>query len=65
MKNLVVLFLLSGCASNGGKYTAPPACDGVTDVVISAPLPQPTDLQDLVRRRHESERRARCKAQED
>ena len=64
MKQLAVCLLLTGCVSSGNKYAPPPACDGAhDDVVISAPLPQPTDLNDLVRRRQDMERRARCKAQ--
>jgi hypothetical protein len=64
MKKLAFVLLLTGCASTGGgRYAPPPQCDS-TDVVVSAALPQPTDLQDLVRRRQDAERRARCKAQE-
>jgi hypothetical protein len=64
VKKLALLLLLPGCVSTGNQasYSAPVfVCRQPYSPVLGG---EPQDLNDLVRRRQELERQAKCKAQE-
>lgn len=67
VKTLALFVLLAGCVSNGSSspevtHAAPTyVCRPEYNLAFEG---EPQDLSDLVRRRQERERQAKCKAQE-